>query len=222
MTIRREIGLLGTNCYFHVYQGPGGEQRAMVIDPAQDGRALAERLSERGIEPAGIVFTHGHLDHTAGALEFVEYYRERGIELRCAIHAQDAAFLGESGYQKNRDLFRALGDEELFTSIYRPLPKADILLKDGDAVLDSGLRVIHTPGHTRGSICLVSDAERLAYSGDTLFLLGVGRTDSEDGDEAALAASLRRLFEELPEDYECFPGHGSKTTLKAERLVLFG
>lgn len=222
MTIRRVIGLLGTNCYFHVYRGPDGAQRAVAIDPAQDGRILAELLAERGVEPAGVVLTHGHLDHTAGALEFIDFFKARGLALPCAVHADDAAYLGESGYRKNRELFLGLGDEGLFEAIYRPLPEASILLADGDAVLDSGLRVLHTPGHTRGSICLVSDAERLLYSGDTLFLLGVGRTDSEDGDEGALAASLKRLFDALPEDYECFPGHGSKTTLKAERLALFG
>jgi hydroxyacylglutathione hydrolase len=221
MTIRSEVGLLGTNCYFHVYPGSGGRQRAIVIDPAQDGRSLAERLCERGIEPEGIVFTHGHLDHTAGASEFIQFYRERGIELRCAVHGEDASFLGESGYAKNQALFRDLGDENFFMSLYRPLPKADIILKDSDEIFDSGLRVLHTPGHTRGSICLVSESDRLVYTGDTLFLMGVGRTDSEDGDQDALLASLRRLFSTVPNEYDCFPGHGSKTSLKAERLVLF-
>lgn len=221
MTIRREVGPLGTNCYFHVYQGEDGQQRAVVIDPAQDGRILAERLCERGIEPEGIVFTHGHLDHTAGASEFIEFYRERGVELRCAIHGEDASFLGESGYAKNLAFFRDLGDEGFFKSLYRPLPKADIILKDGDEIFASGLRVLHTPGHTRGSVCLVSDSDRLVYSGDTLFLMGAGRTDSSDGDQSTLVASLRRLFAVVPNEYDCFPGHGSKTSLKVERLVLF-
>ncbi len=222
MTIRRSIGPLGTNCYFHVFAAGDGSQRALVIDPAHDGRRLAEELSARGALPAGIVFTHGHLDHTAGAADFIRAYAERGVELRCAVHAEDAPFLGESGYAKNLELFRALGDEGFFRSIVQPLPEAAMLLKEGDEPFGSGLRVVHTPGHTRGSICLACDAERLAYTGDTLFRGGVGRTDSPDGDEEALEASLRRLVELLPEDYECLPGHGAKTSIGAERRALFG
>lgn len=221
MTIRNEAGILGTNCFFHVYADGEGRQRAVVVDPAQDGRALARRLSERGVEPVGIVFTHGHLDHTAGASDFLAFFRERGTALRCAIHADDLPYLGAAGFETNRRLFAGLGDEGLFRGIYKPLPEADVVLKDGDRVFDSDLRVLHTPGHSRGSICLVSDGDRLVYSGDTLFRMGVGRTDGPDGDAAALEASLERLFSAVPNEYDCFPGHGGQTTLRAERLILF-
>lgn len=221
MTIRRETGALCTNCFFHVYQGERGACRAVVIDPAQEGRMLAKRLAERGIEPAGVVFTHGHLDHTAGASGFLSFYRERGLSLRCAVHSDDLAYLGAAGQETNLELFRRLGDEALFREIFQPLPEADIVLKDGDRLFDSDLRVLHTPGHTRGSICLVSDSDRLVYSGDTLFLMGVGRTDGPDGNADLLESSLKRLFATLPNEYDCFPGHGSKTTLRAERLLLF-
>ncbi len=216
MTIRRETGLLATNSYIHIYE-KGAERKAILIDAGGQGRELAQAILDQGAIPALIVLSHGHLDHTAGAKDFQVFWEKRGIKVPCAIHSLDANYVGTAGYAKNRGIFESIDALDFFDSVYRPLPEPDMLLEDGQAILDSGLKVFHSPGHTRGSICLVSDAQRLIYSGDTLFRGGVGRTDLPDGDAPALSRSLAALFQAFPDDYVCYPGHGGKTSLKDEK-----
>ena len=101
------------------------------------------------------------------------------------------------------------------------LPVPDILLSEGDIVAASGLRVLHTPGHSPGSICLVEEGGKLAYTGDTLFCGGIGRADFPDASPEDLVRSLTRLLSLLDGKCRCWPGHGRETFAGDEKAALF-
>ena len=176
---------------------------AMVIDPDLTGGLLANTLKARELKLTGILLTHGHFDHIASVGKLRELYPEAKIY----IHALDADKLTDA--EKNLSTWQG----RVITA-----PAADVLLKDGDGILlgEETLRVLHTPGHTAGSVCY-SVPCRL-FSGDTLFSMSVGRWDFPDGDGAALIAGIHEKLMVLPDQTQVFPGHGPATSIGNERL----
>ncbi len=174
---------------------------AMVVDPALGATAsILATARDLEIEIALIVNTHGHWDHVADNARLVE---ATGAPI--AVHTADAARLS-----------RPKG--ELGPLPWDILPsRADRLLTEGDTVQVGAITftVLHTPGHTPGSICLYSAASSLLISGDTLFAGSYGRYDLPGGDLGALQGSLARLAE-LPAATQVYPGHGGTTTIGAE------
>ncbi len=161
----------------------------LLIDAGMDSGEVLSRL-EGGLET--VVLTHGHYDHLAGVPSIL---RETGARL--AVHREDAARLSDP-HATVADLF----GEEL------PGIRPDIILRGGETV--GGLEVIHTPGHTPGSICLYHPGSRSLFSGDTVFPSGgVGRTDLPGGDPRELIGSLETLSR-LEVD-ALYPGHGEPT-----------
>lgn len=200
------LGALETNCWL-VADGEGGP--LVVIDPAGDADALLESISERPV--AAVVLTHGHFDHLGAATRLVE---ATGAPL--AVHRLDAAAITDPW--ANGGL--AFGFEY-------EAPAADRLLEDGDVVEAGGLalEVLHTPGHTPGSICLFagappdgSDTPHL-FSGDTLFARSVGRTDFPGGDARALSRSIATKLAPLPAGTKVHTGHGPDTSIGYEARV---
>jgi hydroxyacylglutathione hydrolase len=210
MLERLTVGPIGENAY--VIQGAAA---CILVDPGDEAERILSFLDSRTLVPTLIVATHGHLDHTAAIPEIVAAYRSRGIGLDLAVHSLDSGYFGDKGEETNRRLFTAIRSLGYFRSYWRPIPAATILLSDGDEIPGSAYRVIHSPGHSAGSICLYDEAASILLSGDTLFRGGVGRTDGPDSDSAALEASLRRLSE-LPPETRVFPGHGEETTIERE------
>jgi hydroxyacylglutathione hydrolase len=178
-----------------------GSDSAIVVDVAQGARDIAARLSELELRAKTIVNTHGHTDHTA---EDDLLVRLTGAKL--AIHELDAYRL-------------ALDDEaskELGIAKKPILP--DIQLVDGDILevgKDTRLKVIHTPGHTEGSVCLYDEVRGQLFSGDTIFANGYGRVDGFGADPRAMVNSLRKLMA-MPASTEVYPGHGSFTKIEDE------
>ncbi|MCL4519125.1 MAG: MBL fold metallo-hydrolase [Thaumarchaeota archaeon] len=189
---------LGNNVYV-VYED--GSDSCLIIDVAQGSDAILRRLKELEVRPKTIVNTHGHTDHTA---EDEELRKATGAKL--AIHELDAYRLATED-----EASRELRIEK------RPI-EADIQLVDGQVLsVGSGveLQVLHTPGHTEGSICLFDQRRNQLFSGDTLFAGGYGRTDGSGADPSALVSSLKRLMG-LPHETDVYPGHGSFTTIGDE------
>lgn len=182
----------GANTYI-VYSG----SQAFLVDPAVSVRAITSAVSEEGLFLKGILLTHGHFDHTVSA----DTVREAlGIPLY--VHERDAVMLTDG--RKNA-YYEFYGKE----CVHKP---AERLLTDGDTVCigDEKLTVLHTPGHSGGSVCYLADS--FIITGDTLFAESVGRSDLWSGSGELLRASLEKL-RLLSPDLKIYPGHGAPSTL---------
>lgn len=188
------VGPMRMNCY--LVADPATKE-ACLIDPGADPDTMKGYIEKNGLELKFILITHGHGDHIAANGYF---------KVPIYIHRSDADFLGDPVKNMSKYFLFAV------TS-----PKASRLLEDGDTLRLGNLTftVIHTPGHTPGSISFKLDG--VIFTGDTLFRRGVGRTDFEYGDEDALYRSINdRLFSEA-DDTVIYPGHGESSTIGAEK-----
>jgi len=192
--------------------------RMMVVDPGGDADSIIAHLAGRESVPALIVLTHGHFDHLIALPALKRAFPAVDI----AMHAADGLFLGPGALARHHDFFTDLGAGSMIRRYREELPAATIELADGkeivlaDGTVLSDWQVLHTPGHSPGSVCLYSKTQKTLVSGDTLFNSGFGRTDAAGGSMTELEASLSRLFA-LPADTLVLPGHGSSTTIGQER-----
>lgn len=195
------VGLLQCNCT--ILAAPGSS-RAIVVDPGDDAEVILARLHAHGLELERIVSTHAHLDHVG------------------AIHALQAATgAAASIHEDDLFLFDRLDEQARWLGLPPPEKgQIDRFLEDGDRVTVSGvgLDVIHTPGHTPGSLSFHFDAEHpILFAGDTLFLNSIGRTDLPGGNTDAILNSIRTRLLPLDPGTVVVPGHGPRTTIGHER-----
>ncbi|MBN2510174.1 MAG: MBL fold metallo-hydrolase [Spirochaetales bacterium] len=214
MVERIVVGQMSTNSYIY----SEWRKECIVIDPGGDFEKILSHMAIKNLKPRGIVCTHGHLDHISAAGAIARHYESEELHVPVAIHEKDREYLGKKAEKAHLKSFSGLtsGPEEIFSVFGDDFANADIILEEGDTVFDSTLTVIHTPGHTQGSICLYSESMGVLFSGDTLFFEGVGRTDLHKGDSRALLKSIREKLFTLPEETRVFPGHGPNTTLERE------
>ena len=179
---------------------------ALLIDAGVNGRDIAACLAQEGATLGGILLTHGHFDHTVS----VDTLRE-ATGAKLSVHFADAEMLTDA---EKSALFVFFGTR----SSHKP---ADIMLSHGDVIPfgNTAIQVIHTPGHSRGSVCYLAD--NMLFSGDTLFDGGYGRCDLYGGDMNALASSLGKL-QTLDPNLTIYPGHGGSAPLGAALSNLFG
>lgn len=199
MSPRIEVGAFGpweTNAYL-VWDGRSPD--ALVLDPGMGAAgALTERAATNGLRLHLVANSHGHIDHIFDNAAIV---RSSGAPL--AIHPDDAYRLdGRNNY--GFEIERSVATQDL---------REGDQLRIGDLVFD----VLHTPGHTEGSVCLYEERQALVLAGDVLFAGSYGRTDLPGGDDAQMVASLARLAHELPDTVRVLPGHGPETTIGQER-----
>ena len=175
-------------------------KEAMIIDPADKSQKLL--IETKDLKLKYIVNTHGHGDHIGGNKFFQE-----NTQAKLAIHELDAPMLNDSS--KNLSVHW-----EAFHS-----PQADLKLKEGDTLKlgEHEIKVIHTPGHSLGGICLLVDD--LLFCGDTLFAQGIGRTDLPGGNYATLINSIKNKLFVLDAKTRIFPGHGPESTIEYEKKV---
>ncbi len=188
--------ILQENCYIVYKNGKG-----FLIDPSGDAAALDERISETKAEIKAVLLTHGHFDHCLLA----KYYRDKGIPVY--IHKDDA------------DKLQNKGNLALMVGVLFPYTAADVTLDDKCEKLniaDIEVKVIHTPGHSKGSVCYVVEEASAIFTGDLIMKLSYGRTDFYDGDFDELVGSFKTIFA-LAKDYTLYPGHGDTTTLAYEK-----
>lgn len=188
------VGDMQTNCYILAEDKNSG---CIVIDPGSDYEKIRIVLDRHSLTPNFIVNTHGHIDHIGANAEF---------KIPVFIHSLDDDFLEDP--RKSLSLF--YGDS-------KKSPKSSRLLEDKDIIELKNLRleVIHTPGHTPGSICLKTDS--IVFTGDTLFFEGIGRTDFPQGNSKNLIKSVKDKLFKLKEETVIYPGHGPISTIGHER-----
>jgi hydroxyacylglutathione hydrolase len=214
MVDRIVVGLLFTNAYIFSLQ----KKECYIIDPGDDAPEIVKRLTAMNLTPRGIICTHGHLDHVAAIPGIIEYCKTKDVTPPIAIHEKDAKYLGAFAEKEHSTSFRDFGPQgmQYFNAVFTPLPEPDLILKDGDSVWDTELITIHTPGHTKGSVCFYSENQEALFSGDTLFFEGVGRTDLQDSDPKAIISSIKEKLFAYPPTTRVFTGHGPDTTLERE------
>ena len=193
------VGALEANCVVLWDEA----RNAVVVDPGADGEGILRFLADRHLTLAALWLTHGHFDHISALTPLLK------------THAVPV-------YLHEDEVSRAFSSRNRFPPYYWTVPTKPSSLSfvhDGDAlrVGTETLKVLHTPGHSSGSVCYYHEAGKLLLSGDTLFRGGAGRTDFPSGDASALRSSLSRLLA-LPGDTRVLPGHGSETTISAEKL----
>lgn len=203
-------GMFQTNCYL-VAAEQGGQ--AVIIDPGQDAaERVKQLLTEYDVEPAAVLLTHGHLDHTWTAADLCD---EFGIP--AYIHAADRPMLADPG----KGLGHALG--AIIGALTFREPDKVIEFVDGEDVEIAGLRfsVDLAPGHTQGSVLLGIDIDGVpvCFSGDVLFAGSIGRTDLPGGNHEQLLESIRTKLLPLPDQTQVLPGHGPQTSIAQERAT---
>lgn len=212
MVERIIVGPLNTNAYLF----SSWKKECILIDQGGEPEKVIAQMVLKNMLPRGIILTHGHLDHVRAVAAIKEHYKNKDHLLPVAIHRLDQKLLGEESEKYHSKHFECLKltHEGVFNEPYSPCPEADILLEEGDYPFESDLKVIHTPGHTQGSICLFSESQGLLFSGDTLFFEEIGRTDLPESDPKILIESIKTKLFILPEQTRVFPGHGPITTLE--------
>ncbi len=192
------VGSLSANCYV---VGSISSGEGLVIDPGGDAEVILKTLKEVPFFISLILLSHGHSDHIAALYEIRQ---ATGAEM--AIHTEDEQFLHGYGPYSSQ-----------FGISYKTPGKADQLLEEGDIIGVKGISfsVIHTPGHTPGSVCFLLGSE--IFTGDTLFYRGIGTTLMPGSSRSQLMNSIRTKLMCLPEDTVIYPGHGRITTIGAER-----
>ncbi len=219
MIERIAVGAFAANCWILPLseKSISAQNPCIVVDPGAEADRIVSFLDARNLQPSLIVCTHGHLDHVCGIGPLVANFAARGVKLPIAIHKDDAAYLGAEGKERNKRLFRDMGALNMFEQLWTDVPEADLLLEEGQSLPDSPWKVIHSPGHSKGSICLFDEEAGLLISGDTLFRDGVGRTDGFDASPEELRESIAWKLFSLPPSTKVFPGHGAPTTIGRER-----
>ena len=195
MTIQTlQVGPIMTNCYLLC------DEEAKVcalIDPGDDAERVEKLVEQSGCQLRYILLTHGHFDHTSAVRPLLEVYPDVPVY----IHEKDAV--------------DGRGGELMFTRLDE---KHQRYYKEGDALPLGGLtlRVMETPGHSEGSVCLLLDKEHVIFAGDTLFRCSCGRCDFPGGSYPKMLTSLARLAA-LEGEWRVLPGHDRETTLDYER-----
>ncbi|MBC8384736.1 MAG: MBL fold metallo-hydrolase [Candidatus Cloacimonetes bacterium] len=192
------LPIYGTNTYL-VWDEDSKE--AIMIDPAAPDKILVREIQNNDLSLSCIINTHGHGDHIGG-----NKLMKESFNTNLCIHRADAEMLTSPHLNFSSSIGYNLVS-----------PKADIILKDGATIKfgNKEIEIIHTPGHTKGGICVYVD--NLLFCGDTLFCDSIGRTDLPGGNFEDIKKSIREKLFILPEDTIVFPGHGPQTTIGHEK-----
>ena len=160
-----------------------------IIDPGYDPKVFLVYIRDIKLDLKGIILTHHHYDHT-GAVDRIK--NETGCPVY--LHREDCDMYGN---------------------------QVDVYMEDSDIIDLDGvqLEVIHTPGHTRGSVCIFDGKDRVCFTGDTIFNVDLGRTDLEDGSEEQMIRSITEIIDRWPNDIMIYPGHGDGCTMKKVRKI---
>jgi glyoxylase-like metal-dependent hydrolase (beta-lactamase superfamily II) len=189
-------GEFQVNCYL-IYDDTS--KKAIIVDPGLDGKKVIDKIEKLNLSPELLINTHGHFDHT-----FSDDIIRQKYNIPLAIHKKDTEMLSDA----NKNFSTILGKPIIINN-------ADIIFDKEETKEISFCKysVIYTPGHSKGSICILIDD--MLFAGDTIFKYSIGRTDLFGGDYNEILLSLQKI-KKLPQHTKIFPGHGPFTTLSDE------
>lgn len=192
------VGLIGTNCYIL-----SKNDEALIIDPGGDADRITRLVDEKNIRPLAILLTHAHYDHI-GALE--ELRREFEVDVH--INEAEQHWLSNPSWNGSHKL----------PGGYITASPAEKLLEEGEMAIGSfHFRILHTPGHSPGSMSFIFEETKQIFSGDVLFQQGIGRTDLPGGDFSTLKRTIKEKLYRLDDAFIVYPGHGPSTTIGFEK-----
>ena len=194
-------GVLEENCYI-VYDKEG---TCVIIDPGDDSETIADHIAENDLTPKAILLTHGHFDHIRGVDTFLKAFP--GTAIPVYLHPKDRALVSDPDLNAS-----AIAGEKVRGAF------ETIDIQDGETLdlKDCHIQVLHTPFHTKGSVCYLSLDDNALFTGDTLFKGSVGRTDLPNACPEDLLPSLRKILA-LKDTLVIYPGHGPLSNLGAEK-----
>ncbi|MDQ6676622.1 MAG: MBL fold metallo-hydrolase [Acidobacteriota bacterium] len=196
------VGVLRCNCSIF---GDEETREAIVVDPGDDVTKVLELLAKHGLRLKAIVITHAHIDHIGGA---------------AMLKAATGAPVYMNG--NDRELSERMDVQAAWLGVETPdVAEVDVLVKEGDALTLGTVpfHILHTPGHTQGSLSIWIPAEEKLVAGDTLFRDSIGRTDLPGGDGKQIIRSIQGKLMGLPEETVVIPGHGMTTTIGREKRL---
>ena len=194
------VGPVSTNCYFLINDEL---KEVAIVDPGDQAARIKTFIAKEELKPVAILLTHGHFDHMMAA----EALR---VEYKIPVYAcaKEKELLNSS--RKNLSYGFIRTDYTM---------DADIYCKEGDEFSIAGctVKVLETPGHTKGGCCYYIASENIVFTGDTLFALSIGRTDFEGGSYPEICKSIKEKLFVLPEETICYCGHGEGTSIRHEK-----
>lgn len=202
-----EVNPIQENCYVV----SDDSKECVIIDCGafyeEERAAITDYIAKNNLTPKHLICTHAHFDHCFGNNTIHEAYG-----LKPEVHADDDQLMEQLA-----------GQVQMFMQykLNYNMPPVGKYLRESD-IIEFGnhkLSIIHTPGHTPGCVVYYCEEEKVAFSGDTLFRMSIGRTDLPGGDYHQLKQSLHKLFTTLPADTVVYPGHGPKTTVADEKAM---
>lgn len=194
------VGAIGTNCYIAVSK----ENNCIIIDPGANAQKIINEIEKIKATPKYILLTHGHYDHIGAVKKLSKYFKN----LPFYIHQNDVEMLCDPEHVYGS--MRSIGEDDYkFESVENTLKEGDEI-----AVDELKIKVVETPGHTKGGVIYLLDD--IMFAGDTLFREEIGRVDLYGGDHEVMKNTLKKLVN-LPGNYTVYPGHGEATSLDYER-----
>lgn len=198
------LGVCGANCYIVSDEN----KNCFVVDAPDRADVIYEYIKQNGLNLKAVFVTHAHFDHIFALNDLLHMSKNDGFDVKVYVHEQDAIALKDTNKNLSGPLFY---NPFVFEGQSTPV-------HDGEKITVGkiNLEIMHTPGHTPGSMCVVAKDEKTLFSGDTIFLESCGRVDFEGGNADDMRQSLIRIVS-LPEDYKIYSGHGEYTTVLHEK-----